>query len=218
MHEFGLFSSGGWEIIKKRSDVKFFLLTKRPERVTNCLPKDWNDGYENVFFNVTCENQKRADERIPYLLKLPFKHKGIMCAPFISEVSIEKYLKTGKIEQVIVGGENYGGSRICNYDWVKKLREECVKYNVTFCFIETGTKFLKDGKLYTIPSKEVQSRMAYLSKMNYQGREIEYKLFDLFGNVLVKEWLYTPTFKARCNTCGGKLICNGCSNCGKCEK
>ena len=50
-----------WDIIRARSDVIFFLLTKRPERVAECLPPDWGDGWENVFFNVSCENQKRAD-------------------------------------------------------------------------------------------------------------------------------------------------------------
>ena len=24
-------------------------------------------------------------------------------------------------------------------------------------------------------------------------------------------------YKESCNTCGSKLICNGCSNCGKCK-
>ena len=38
-----------WDIIKQRSDVKFYLLTKRPERVHKCLPSDWGDGWENVF-------------------------------------------------------------------------------------------------------------------------------------------------------------------------
>lgn len=108
-----------WRIIKQRPDVVFFLLTKRPERVRSCLPPDWNDGWENVFFNVTCENQEMADERIPLLLELPFKHKGIMAAPFIGEVSIAGYLASGQIEQVIAGGENYDGSRPCLFDWVK---------------------------------------------------------------------------------------------------
>ncbi|MDO5336885.1 MAG: DUF5131 family protein [Eubacteriales bacterium] len=81
-----------WEIMRQRPDVKFFLLTKRPQRVRDCLPEDWGEGWENVMLNVTCENQRRADERIPVLLDLPFKHKGIMCAPFIGAVSIEKYL------------------------------------------------------------------------------------------------------------------------------
>ncbi len=207
-----------WQIIKKRSDVIFFLLTKRPERVIDNLPDDWNDGYENVFFNVTCENQKRAEERVPILLKLPFKHKGIMCAPIISEISLEKYLKTGQIEQVVVGGENYGGTRVCNFDWIKKLRSECEKYNITFCFIETGTKFLKDGRLYTISNKEVQSKMAHLSKMNYKGKDIDFKLYDPFGNLLKTNQLYKKKFRERCQTCGSRLICNGCSNCGKCDK
>lgn len=106
-----------WRIIKQRPDVVFFLLTKRPERVRSCLPPDWNDGWENVFFNVTCENQEMADERIPLLLELPFKHKGIMAAPFIGEVSIAGHLASGQIEQVIAGGENYDGSRPCLFDW-----------------------------------------------------------------------------------------------------
>lgn len=206
-----------WDIIKERSDVKFFLLTKRPERVRNCLPYDWGDGWENVFFNVTCENQKRADERIPLLLELPFKHKGIMCAPFIGEVRIEKYLKTGRIEQVICGGENYDGSRPCNFEWVKSLRSECEKYNVTFCFIETGTNFIKDGKKYNIPKKFVQSEMAYKSGVNFVGKPITFKLTDSFGMDIPQDELYVPHYGKNCGKCGSKLICNGCSDCGKCR-
>lgn len=64
------------------------------------------------------------------------------------------------------GGENYDGARPCNFDWVKHLREECEKCNVTFCFIETGTVFIKDSKTYLMPKKQLQSKMAYKSKMN----------------------------------------------------
>ena len=103
-----------WQIIRQRPDVKFFLLTKRPERVAEHLPWNWGNGWENVMFNVTCENQKRADERIPILLDLPFKHKGIMCAPYIGSVSIKEYLPAGQIEQVLCDGENYGGARPCH--------------------------------------------------------------------------------------------------------
>ena len=64
---------------------------------------------------------EEADERIPILFELPFKHKGIMTAPLIGPVDIEKYLAAGQIEQVICGGENYDGSRLCRYEWVKLL-------------------------------------------------------------------------------------------------
>ena len=136
-----------WQIISQRPDVKFFLLTKRPERAADHLPWNWGDGWENVMFNVTCENQKRADERIPILLELPFKHKGIMCAPYIGPVSIRKYLPAGQIEQVLCDGENYGGARPCHYEWVKALRDECLEYNVTFVFCGTGRRFVKDGRV-----------------------------------------------------------------------
>lgn len=206
-----------WEMMRLRSDVKFFLLTKRPERVKDCLPKDWGDGYDNIMFNVTCENQRRADERIPILLELPFKHKGIMCAPFIGEVSIEKYLAADQIEQVICGGENYDGARPCNFDWVKSLRAECVEHNVTFVFIETGTVFIKDGKTYHIPSKRIQAEMAHKSGMYFKGRDIEWRLYDTFGNILDDCELYVPEYRKHCHTCGSGPICNGCSNCGKCK-
>lgn len=205
-----------WEIMRCRPDVKFYLLTKRPERVADCLPEYWNDGFENVIFNVTCENQKRADERIPILKELPFKHKGIMCAPFIGAVSIEKYLGDGQIEQVVCGGENYGGSRPCDFDWVRSLHDECVRHDVTFCFIETGTVFIKDGKRYHIPKKQIQSEMAYKSGMNYAGRPIKWTLTDRFGSVIPEEELYVPHYREGCKRCGSKPICNGCSDCGKC--
>lgn len=206
-----------WDMIRQRSDVKFFLLTKRPQRVWNCLPADWGNGWENVFFNVTCENQRRADERIPVLLELPFRHKGIMCAPFIGPVQVGQYLATGQIEQVICGGENYDGARPCNFDWVKALRAECVTHGITFCFIETGTHFVKDGKYYRIPDKRLQSRMAYRSGMNYQGRPIVFRLTDDWGYPIPAEALYVPQYRENCMECGSRLICNGCADCGKCK-
>lgn len=205
-----------WQIIQQRSDVKFFLLTKRPQRVAQCLPRNWGDGWENVMFNVTCENQKHADERIPILLNLPFRHKGIMCAPFIGPVSIEKYLSTGQIEQVLCDGENYGGGRPCHYEWVKTLRDECEAHQVTFVFCGTGRRFIKDGKLYHIEGNSRQSEQAFRSGLSYLGKPIQFELYDDWGYPIPEEQLYTPYFGQRCQTCGMKMICNGCSRCGKC--
>jgi protein gp37 len=206
-----------WRIMKIRSDVKFFLLTKRPERVRECLPDDWNDGWDNVFFNVTCENQRRADERIPILLDLPFKHKGIMTAPLIGPIEIDNFLASQQIEQVIAGGENYDGARPCNYDWILSLSAQCKRHNITFCFIETGTRFIKDGKLYNIAGKPVQSLMAYKSGSSFVGKPINFVLRNQFGRILTPDQLYKPLYRPNCATCGSRLICNGCSNCGACS-
>ena len=206
-----------WQIMRRRPDVKFFLLTKRPERVADHLPRDWGDGWENVMFNVTCENQRRADERIPILLDLPFKHKGIMCAPYIGPVSIRKYLPAGQIEQVLCDGENYGGARPCHYEWVKSLRDECAAFDVTFTFCGTGRRFVKDGKTYRVEGNGVQSQQAFKSGLSYQGRPMAFKLTDTWGNPIPEAELYKPWFGERCQTCGMKQTCNGCSRCGKCE-
>ena len=45
----------------------FRLLTKRADRIEECLPKDWGEGYENVLLSVTTENQRNADKRLPNL-------------------------------------------------------------------------------------------------------------------------------------------------------
>lgn len=205
-----------WDIIHSRPDVVFFLLTKRPERVEAHLPSDWGDGWHNVFFNVTCENQRRADERIPILHSLPFRYKGIMCAPFIGPISIEKYLDEGQIRQVICGGENYDGARPCDFDWVKSLYSQCVSHNITFSFIETGTHFIKDGKHYHMPDKQLQSRMAYKSGMRYEGAPIPFTYTDSMGFPIPKENLYVPYFSPPCQECGSRTICNGCAQCSRC--
>lgn len=205
-----------WDIIHQRPDVSFFLLTKRPQRVERCLPADWGDGWENVFFNVTCENQRRADERMPLLLSLPFRHKGVMCAPLIGPVSLGCYLACGQVEQVMCGGENYGGARPCDFDWVRTLSGECREAGVRFCFLETGTYFIKDGKRYHLSSKRIQSEMALKAGVNVEGRPITFHLTDALGIEIPQEARYVPWFGPSCEKCSGKMTCNGCSRCGKC--
>ena len=76
-----------WEIIAQRPDVKFFLLTKRPERVADHLPWNWGNGWENVMFNVTCENQRRVTSEFPSCWSFPLSTRG-SCALRLSARSI----------------------------------------------------------------------------------------------------------------------------------
>lgn len=206
-----------FDIMRQRPDVVFYILTKRPERVKENLPDWWGDGLENVFFNVTCENQIRADERIPILFDLPFKHKGIFVAPFIGPVEIEKYLKQNIIEQVICDGENYDWPRPLRYEWVESLSNQCKRNNVRFAFLSIGNHFIKDGKSFIISDKTIQTQQARKSGLEFNPGPIDFKLTDSFGNPLPKD-IYIPYFRDRCNECGSQIICNGCTNCGKCEK
>ena len=210
-----------WDVMRQRPDVIFSLLTKRPQRAEEQLPPDWGDGWENISFGVTAENQKRADERIPILLSLPLRHRWIMVAPFIGPVSIRKYLAQAgdKIDRVLCGGENYDGARPCDFDWVKTLSEECREYGVTFSFFETGTVFVKDGKTYRMPDKGVQHRMAFRSGVSHGGREVRYDLRDGLGIPLPDHSGEAAYFGPRCAECSGKITktCRGCSRCERCQ-
>lgn len=164
-----------WKIIQERSDILFHIFTKRPERIKKCLPENWGDGWNNVWLSVSTENQKRADERIQILLEIPLKYRGVVAAPLLEEINIEKYLKIGGISNVSASGENYAGARPCDYQWIKNLYDQCVKSDVAFEFFLTGTNFIKDGKHYYIPKKK-QREQAGKSGLYYAGRKIEVNL------------------------------------------
>lgn len=179
-----------WYMIKKRQDVIFWILTKRADRIAECLPNDWGDGYPNVVLSVTAENQERADERIPILLHIPAKYKGVMIAPFLGEINIEEYLKKGQILYIICGGENYENARPCDYKWVEKLYNQCVKYDVSFDFYDTGIFFIKNEKIYYGKKDDyvlqmIKSKFKYSGKpiiFNYQKPYDKAKQISLFEN------------------------------------
>ena len=68
-----------------------------------------------------------------------------------------------------------------------------------------------------LPKKQVQSEMAHKSGMNYVGKPIEWKLTDRFGMEIPSEMLHVPHYRENCEQCGSRLICNGCSDCGRCK-
>ena len=147
-----------WKMIKERSDVNFLICTKRIARFDFCLPRDWGDGYENVSVAVSCENQEKADERLPIFLDIKAARKYIFVSPILEYVELSPFLSSGKIDMVSVGGESYKNARVCNFDWVKRIKKTCDKYGVEFDFHQTGSNFLMDGKFYKIKHKYERSQ------------------------------------------------------------
>lgn len=172
-----------WEIIRRRSDVGFVMLTKRAYRIKECLPNDWGvDGYPNVVLAVTVENQDAADERLPYLLDVPARKKRVMCEPFLEEIDLSQYLATGDIDEVLCGGENYDGARTCKLAWVKELSEQCVDFGVAFDFFDTGSAFFDGISEYRIKDAAERRQRAKSYRLDVEGderRELELKLHPL---------------------------------------
>jgi len=109
-----------WEIIKKCPHLIFQILTKRPERIKQCLPEDWGEEYSNVWLGVTAENQEMADLRIPLLLEIPATIYFASCEPLLERIDIRQYLcynpindkyKKGRRESLHSGSSRRDGSR-----------------------------------------------------------------------------------------------------------
>lgn len=145
-----------WEMIKERQDCTFLFLTKRIERFMECIPEDWNDGYDNVVVCCTIENQKNADKKLTVFQTLPIKHKCITAQPLIGSIDIERFLEG--IELVVVGGESDYYARPLDYNWVLNIREQCIRKNVAFEFRQCGTHFIKDGKNCKLQTKDLCSQ------------------------------------------------------------
>ena len=152
-----------WEIIKEHPDLIFLIITKRINRIADCLPGDWGEGYNNVIICATCENQKRADERLPILLNLPVKHRWITCSPLLEPIDLTAYLKTGKIEHVEVTGERDCGklARPTKYEWVTDILNQCKSYDVRFSLLYLGHNFIMpDGTIMKEWTKWYQQELA----------------------------------------------------------
>jgi protein gp37 len=146
-----------WQMIRLRTDLLFYIITKRIDRFSVNLPQDWGDGYDNVSVCATCETQDMADYRLPILLSLPIKHKAIICEPLLERINLSGWL-TPVIEEVTVGGESGNNARVCDYDWVLDIRNQCIEKNIPFYFKQTGARFVKDGHLYRIKRQDQHSQ------------------------------------------------------------
>lgn len=132
-----------WAMIKERQDLDFLILTKRIDRFMESLPEDWGEGYDNVNIGCTVENQEIADYRLPLFLSYPIKRRFIACAPILERIDLSAYLHG--VDHVTVGGESSREARLCDYEWVLHIREQCMEAGVTFWFKNTGSVFKKDG-------------------------------------------------------------------------
>ena len=144
-----------WDMMRKRSDCVFFMITKRPERIGDHLPPDWGNGWGHVQIAVTCENQWAADRRLPIYLNLPLMHRAVMVEPMLSSVDLRTYFQDypRQIESVSAGGESGPEARPCDYQWVLDLQRQCVDHGVGFSYHQTGARLIKDGKTYNIPRR-----------------------------------------------------------------
>lgn len=133
-----------WKIIKDTPYHTYQILTKRPERISQCLPADWGEGYDNVWLGVTVEEMKYV-ERLETLNKIPALYYFVSCEPLLGDVVFRnkepifppKSRLSMNIESmqlrmgwVIIGTESGPGRRPAELDWIYKVVRECKYYQI----------------------------------------------------------------------------------------
>lgn len=172
------------DLIRRTPHLDWLLLTKRPQlwrsrfeviegmaSDANPVRKfvlDWLAGHAptNVWIGTTVEDQRRADERIPALLKIPARVRFLSCEPLLGPVDItnirdpkhhpdligkdalrgreihedddNQWCEMNRIHWVIAGGESGPKARPMHPDWARSLRDQCAAAGVPFLFKQHG--------------------------------------------------------------------------------
>ncbi len=160
------------KVVRDCSHLTWLLLTKRPENFAARMKaaRDWHfdhgdrtvcdwlsewrlDGKApaHVWIGTTTEDQTRADQRIPELLKIPAVVRFLSVEPMVGPVDLERpmpgpsvdgicppwYIQSG-IDWVICGGESGHGARPMHPVWARSMRDQCQDAGVPFFFKQWG--------------------------------------------------------------------------------
>lgn len=120
-------------------------LTKRPARLAR-LSEKWGGLPDNVVAMTTVTNQRTADVRLPELLKVRCKTRGVSAEPLLGPVDFDfghPKWRTAEsyhsyIHWVIVGGESGAGCRPMQAEWARSIRDQCAASGVAFFFKQWG--------------------------------------------------------------------------------
>jgi protein gp37 len=205
------------------------VLTKRARRMANLLtdpefrrvvahyqrkffrdaatgPGDIDWPLPNVWLGVSCEDQQRADERIPHLLVAPAAVRFVSAEPLLGPIELARSAQRGMrsdpdefssalrdprsalaLDWVIVGGESGPGARPMHPDWARGIRDQCVAAGVPFFFKQWGEwaaaptmdPHLRSSSLQYVHDGDSAARMICLGK-KAAGRLLDGREWDEF--------------------------------------
>lgn len=121
-----------FSIMRKADWHQFQLLTKRPKRMLE-IAKKIENWPSNVWAGVSIESQTWM-WRSEVLKEVPAKIRFLSCEPLLGSLK----LPLDNLHWIIVGGESGVGARPMDIEWVRDIREQCLKADVPFFFKQWG--------------------------------------------------------------------------------
>lgn len=147
-----------WALIRECPDLDWLLLTKRPQNIEKMLPTFWDEVKGSIWLGTTVEDQQRADQNIPHLLKHDSAVRFLSIEPMVGHVDLRNLDHTGacreekrhgidclwltslrnRVDWVIAGGESGPHARVADPAWFRSLRDQCADAGVPFLFKQWG--------------------------------------------------------------------------------
>ncbi len=165
---------------------QFQILTKRAERMREYMTAErcdqinaeagtlahWDDmptaswPLPNVWLGVSVEDQKRADERIPHLLRTPAAVRWISAEPLLAPVDFTPWLEDKEptaaqaygprgmhyirhgapwLDWVVIGGESGPKARPFDLQWGRDLIQQCEAAGVPVFMKQLGARPMTDS-------------------------------------------------------------------------
>jgi protein gp37 len=198
-----------WKMIEMTDHLMWLLLTKRPENVLNLVPWETHADWPiNVATGTSVEDQNTAAARIPLLLEIPAWFKFLSIEPMIGPVDLEKdpswlYQMTpvpihdpdgsyqdcdyhveprsDGIDWVIVGGESGSNARPMDIDWVRDLREQCVRADISFFVKQLGSHWAKAEGIHKIRGhKKGEGILSWPEDLRIQQKPLSFSSRHVF--------------------------------------
>lgn len=129
-------------LIERTTWLDWQLLTKRPENMIRMVGPAWASSWPaNVWAGASVEDQQRADERIPHLLRVPAKVRFLSCEPLLVPVDLALALtRKPWIDWVIIGGESGPGARPFQLAWARSIIAQCKAADVPVFMKQIGAR------------------------------------------------------------------------------
>ncbi len=161
-----------WEIIRKTPEFTYQILTKRPHRIRQCLPNDWDSGYKNVWLGVSTEDQAKFWERTPQLVNIPAAFRFLSIEPLISEIKIDFACEMEGIDWAIIGGESGNKSgkykyRKSDLNWYSSLVDELTDLGIPVFMKQLGTHLSKELALKDRHGRDMSEWPEHLQRREF---------------------------------------------------
>jgi protein gp37 len=167
--EADIWRNEAWDIIRKTPYHTYQILTKRPERIEQCLPSDWGSGYPNVWLGVSIESSEQI-ERANILKDIPAwtGNRFISAEPLIGPLHIKPEMLSF-FSWIIIGGEsgNTTGKylyRPNRFDWMSDILH-AVDQTTCLPFVkQLGAHLAKEMELKDKSGGDISEWPAFIQK------------------------------------------------------